>query len=71
MDRLLKCPFCGGDAAYRRDYGRYGWFVRVECEICGARTRNKRAEDDTDDDTFWNQPSVSHVGYMWNRRVVE
>ena len=69
MDELKPCPFCGGEAETWCQPGKHGLFVFVKCDICGAQTRVRSAEDFDDDDEFWAQPAVIHVKKLWNSRI--
>ena len=74
---LKPCPFCGCElSGYSAKYGRNGWFIFAQCEICGAESkkfgvgRNKNVPDNDDD--FWACEHVlktcDKVAKMWNMR---
>ena len=54
---LLPCPFCGADAHFEMDEGRWEW---VECESCGMQS-NRRASLRED-----CKPKLAEA---WNRRT--
>ena len=59
MEELKKCPFCGGEAMLKINYGFDGKVISafVYCKECGVATRNCALE--------------ATARGMWNRRVKE
>jgi len=71
LDEELKpCPFCGGEANLYRTYGRYGWFITAQCEVCGARSKIFWTRSDPNDPDFWECKAASKATVAWNRRKV-
>ena len=69
MSKLKPCPFCGGEAQPVYQKTRYGCMVYVECSVCEARTKVKKAYGDPNlDEDFWEQFSVNWVKDLWNKR---
>lgn len=65
------CPFCGQDAAtlYRNYSGRLRkYFVWVECDTCGARSK-ATAEDSDPADENWESAECRRVVGAWNMRA--
>ncbi|MBR3237980.1 MAG: Lar family restriction alleviation protein [Oscillospiraceae bacterium] len=60
MDIFKPCPFCGGSAHIEHASGRKGEFAWSQCDICGARSRNRR----------WNSPEDNaFIIGLWNNRT--
>lgn len=59
MEELKKCPFCGGEAMLKINYGFDEKVISsfVYCEECGVATRRCASE--------------ATARGMWNRRVEE
>ena len=64
VDKLSKCPHCGGDALFDcKDYGAVVW---VECSECHARSRTARVSKTP---TFTTQDDAYAFVYgAWERR---
>ena len=54
-ERLLKCPFCGGEAKMTESFTGSGVFV--ECTNCGATTL-----------TFYYKDRINKATKAWNNR---
>lgn len=67
-DELKLCPFCGGEADFYRQYERRSWFIFVQCEVCGARSRPQETRADPDDKDFWVCSAATKAEKDWNRR---
>ena len=67
---LKPCPFCGSDKISKQaSRGRYGWFGWIECDVCGARTNNKKLIDqDSNDPSFFGQDTFELLADLWNMR---
>ena len=77
MEHLKPCPFCGCDiAGISARYGRNGWFLFVQCEVCGAESKKfgigRNANIPNDDNEFWEcekvQIAASKAAKAWNVR---
>ena len=68
MEELKPCPFCGGEADCALSRGRFGWFVNVECEVCGAETKSFSLGA-FDEEKWWESLGASKARKAWNRRV--
>ena len=70
---LKKCPFCGSEASFLFETGRYGPFGYVECDLCGARTKTKKVVKnfpiEDNEEAFWNQPAFLSLENAWNKRA--
>lgn len=67
---LKSCPFCGQDAAniYRNySYKTRRYFVWVECEFCGARSKSTCSDTDPVNDD-WNSFPCKKAANSWNVR---
>ena len=61
-ERLLKCPFCGGEAEFHRSLSVIGDIVTVRCKTCKAKTAGilfdarKHSNDEEYDEAaaLWN-----------------
>lgn len=68
MDDLKKCPFCGEEADLWRNFGRYGYFVYVECSICSAKSKSYKFPGELTDD--WETTiAARRATDAWNRRA--
>lgn len=59
MEKLKRCPFCGGIAMLSLYFGS----AKIVCTSCGARTKtrgNRKGE---------NFDYIAIVKKLWNRRV--
>lgn len=59
IDKIKACPFCGGDAAFKKYYKYDGYqgesaTYRVKCENCGAEIEKG---DKKEAITSWNRRS--------------
>ena len=67
MSELRKCPFCGGEAEIVTKFGRHGYFVTVECVICGAQTKGFSTGEYNSN----GEKAIKRAEFMWNRRMEE
>lgn len=67
MDKLKPCPFCGGEAYYRKPEHLKGTafdIMRIECKKCGAAPYAVEVyEFDTEAD------KKEAIARFWNRRA--
>lgn len=67
MDKLKPCPFCGGEAYYRKPEHLKGTafdIMRIECRKCGATPYAVETyEFDTEAD------KKEAIARFWNRRA--
>lgn len=69
---LKCCPFCGQDASviYRNYSARLRkYFVWVECEACGARSKASTSDDDPADNDEWSNTACRRCTASWNMRA--
>lgn len=71
---LLPCPFCGGeDILLQNQYSQKvdGYYCMVVCNVCGARTRSIKNDNDVNPNTpnFWKSVVIEQVKALWNTRV--
>lgn len=59
MDKLLNCPFCGGEAYVCRE-GSYKHSSIIECAECGCRLEAN--EEAWNTGTAWNTRKESNNG---------
>ena len=72
MERLKRCPFCGGsDLDYMRVYSRKakGFYVFVVCNYCNGQTKGYLNDREPNDPDFWMDYSVERATIAWNRRA--
>lgn len=68
---IKSCPFCGNDAAmlYRNySHKTRTYFVWMECEVCGAKSKTFASEDDPVDNN-WETNGCYRAIAAWNRRA--
>ena len=66
-NRLLPCPFCGGEAYMIKRGSRFGTICFVQCEVCGAQTRVKNCKEPVESDS-WSDIEMRTVESLWNNR---
>lgn len=56
QDKLLPCPFCGGEALRQHDPG-YGWWT-TECSACNCLMTEDAIRSAAEADAAWNRRPV-------------
>lgn len=72
MATLKQCPFCGNNkAAMYRNYssGYRKYFVWVECDVCGAKTKAAMSYSDPAGDDDWDNAACGKARAAWNLRA--
>lgn len=70
MVELKSCPFCGQDTAnIYRNYSSNArtYFVWIECEFCGAKSKSICSYKDPADDD-WDSLPCRKAAKSWNTR---
>lgn len=72
MEKLKKCPHCGGAACLNANYSYKcrSYFVFVKCDICGAQGKVYRSETDPAADN-WTNTDCNDAAAAWNMRTPE
>lgn len=68
-DKVLNCPFCGGEPELRNTHTACYW---VECRDCEAQaTGRAHGKDCNSDDLTLEQHKLAKTSaiYWWNKRV--
>ena len=72
MAELKQCPFCGNNnASVYRNYnsGCRKYFVWVECDVCGAKTKAATPYSDPAENDGWDNAACRKVCAAWNLRA--
>lgn len=71
-DSLKPCPFCGHEEiSVYTQYGRYGYFAWVECDLCGARSKTLKSTNRADSPEFSVSAVACKLLDAWNRRPAD
>lgn len=72
MDKLKKCPFCGGTGCLNANYSykTRSYFTFVKCNLCGAQAKIYSSEDDPAA-TDWQNAACQDACNAWNLRTGE
>lgn len=70
MERIRKCPFCGGEPTMYAKGHRNGYMVYVKCQSCSAQSGIKNSRTDPEADGWGNDACETVIG-NWNRRYYE
>ncbi len=67
MQKIKKCPFCGGDGELTQRYNsRYdNYFVFVACNLCNAQSKTFTSRDDLSE-SEWNTNACEKAVKAWN-----
>ena len=70
MEKLMPCPFCGGEATVIHQSSKYGGFYFAQCIFCKAETKgvNDRGTDFGVPNEF-NTPEAHEAEKRWNMRT--
>lgn len=79
MTELKPCPFCGCEVSEIARYGRNGWFLFIQCDVCGAESKKigigKYADVPSGENEFWEcekvQRAATKAKAAWNMRHVQ
>ena len=67
---IKTCPHCGGSAVLAVNPSKCGYFIFVQCEICGAR--GKTCRDSKDPELYdFDTTGCDKAIKAWNMRVKE
>lgn len=66
--QIKNCPFCGDTADLFFNYGRHGYFVYVECDLCKAKGAAFSFGRELPNDWIERFPSEKAIR-SWNRRA--
>lgn len=73
MEMELKlCPFCGQQAGLYSNYSNRArkYFVWVECDICGGRSKAATSNNAPEDEE-WENVACRKVVSAWNARCAD
>lgn len=68
--KIKSCPFCGhntGVLTSNYSFKSKKYFVWVECDICGARSKAATSED-APADSGWSNAACHKAAVAWNAR---
>ena len=73
MEKLKKCPFCGGEAKIKMERkNNVGWTIWCECENCYAKAEGYCPSMQNADNALKNINTCKiNAIKAWNRRVEE
>lgn len=70
MEKIKKCPFCGGKATLNSNYSHKAraYFVFVKCDVCGGQGKIYYNQDDPSEND-WNDTPCNDAVNAWNMRT--
>ena len=69
MIEIRNCPHCGGESEVSWNFGKLGYFVWIECSMCGCRTKAYSYGQCLPKD-YRNTRGVERLANTWNKRCV-
>ena len=71
MGEAKQCPFCGssGSSLWARWYRKTSkYYVWVQCDVCGAKTRGVPGTEVDPEDNNWDDEACRDALALWNTR---
>ena len=69
--KIKRCPFCGSKADLIQQYNDRlkTYFLRVECQMCGARGGTTSTKEDVNNDNWQENKHCKKAVALWNNRL--
>ena len=70
MEKLMPCPFCGGEATIYHSDSKYGDFYYVQCIFCKAQSKGVSGHGaEFGSENEFNTPEAHDAENRWNKRI--
>lgn len=68
MEYMKNCPFCNGEPTLFSTRGKYGYFVFIKCDLCGAQGKTFKMGE-TREENWQDSVEAQNAIKMWNMRA--